>query len=349
MSNKYTAFNQHNVAPPDCRMIGVYGVKGKVGNILVPNQMIVPEKRKQYSFLSISDSHVINTDGDDGIADLTRAINFANSTDVSFVCHCGDTVESGTDWHLSKYKEIVDRCTKPVYAISGNHEEVTGDGNIELAYDSLTEYFGYPRYYSFEYGDDVFIMLGESGYTTGNFFVDGELQYMYETLEFNRNKRCFVYQHVFNWDEGDSGNPNDLYKAGDLFKAGNAEYRQKEKQCFVEMLKHYKNTVWIHGHSHALLELQEIESWANYSDALGYRSIHTPSITKPKNASGENVYEKTQGYVVNVYKNGILLKGRDFVEGKYLPIATYWIDTTLQTVAANTFTDSTGIINTNRQ
>jgi hypothetical protein len=29
---------------------------------------------------------------------------------------------------------------------------------------------------------------------------------------------------------------------------------------------------------------------------------------------------------------------------KYLPIASYWIDTTLQTIAANTFTDSTGTI-----
>lgn len=39
-----------------------------------------------------------------------------------------------------------------------------------------------------------------------------------------------------------------------------------------------------------------------------------------------------------------ILKGRDFVQGKYLPIATYKLDTTLQTIEANTFTDSTGII-----
>lgn len=342
----YDKFNSHNCAPPNCRFIGVYNEKGKVGLIEVPSQMIVPNAKKLYSFLSISDSHVQNVDGNDGVIDLTRAINFANGADVAFVCHCGDTADAGTDWHLSKYKAIVDTCTKPVYAISGNHEEITGDGNIELEYNSMLPYFGHPLYYSFTHGDDVFIMLGESGYTTGNFFIDGELQFIYETLEANRNKRCFVFQHVFNWDEGDSGNPNNLYTF-DLFNTGaNAAYRQKEKKCFIDLLKHYKNTVWFHGHSHALFELQNLESWANYSENLGYRSVHIPSITKPKNESGEYVIEGSQGYAVDVYDGFIVLKGRDFVQGKYLPIATYKIDTTLQTIQANTFTDSTGVITT---
>jgi hypothetical protein len=167
---------------------------------------------------------------------------------------------------------------------------------------------------------------------------------MYETLEANRNKRCFVFQHVFNWDEGDSGNPNDLYTF-DLFNTGEqAEYRQKEKQCFINLLKHYNNTVWFHGHSHALFELQSLESWANYSGNLGYKSVHIPSITKPKNANGEYITEGSQGYIVDVYDDFILLKGRDFVQGKYLPIATYKIDTTLQAIKPNTFTDSTGTI-----
>lgn len=343
----YDKFNSHNCAPPNCRFIGVYDTIGKVGLIEVPAQMLVPKSKRLYSFMSISDSHVQNVDGNDGVIDLTRAINFANNEDsIEFIAHCGDAADAGTDWHLSKVKEIISRSKKPIYIIPGNHEEVTGNGNIELGYDSLTEYFGHPLYYSFEYEGDVFIMLGESGYTTGNFFIDGELQFMYDTLEANRNKRCFVYQHVFNWDDGDSGNPNDFYEY-DLFNTGeNAAYRQKEKQCFIDMLKHYKNTIWVHGHSHALLELQSIESWANYSESLGYRSLHNPSITKPKDENGDYVIEGSQGYVIDVYEDFIVVKGRDFVEGKYLPIATYKIDTTLVNIPAGTFTDSTGIITT---
>lgn len=345
MSVIYDDFNLFNCAPSNCKILAVYR-KGKlVGKIPIPDQMILPNAKKLYSFMSISDSHVQNVAGNDGVVDLTRAINFANNEDdIKFVVHCGDTADAGTDWHLSKYKEIVDRCTKPVHEISGNHEEVTGDGNIELTYDSLTQYFGHPLYYSFEYGNDVFIMLGESGYTTGNFFADGELQFLYDTLEANRDKRCWVYMHVFNWDEGDSGNPNNFYEY-DLFNTGeNAAYRQKEKQCFIDMLKHYPNTIWVHGHTHALLELQSIESWSNYSENLGYRSLHNPSITKPKDENGNTIVEGSQGYIIDVYEDFIIVKGRDFVKGKYLPIATYKIDTTLVEVPAGTFTDSTGII-----
>lgn len=347
MSVIYDDFNLYNCSPSNCKLIGVYR-KGKlIGKISVPTQMFIPNATRRYSFMAISDSHVQNVSGDDGVIDLTRAINFANNEDdIKFVVHCGDTADSGTDWHLSKYKNIVDDCNKIVYEISGNHEEVTSEGNIELTYDSMTPYFGQPIYYSFEHGNDVFIMLGESGYTTGSFFMDGELQFMYDTLEANRNKRCFVFQHVFNYDKGDSGNPNGFYD-NDLFNVGvNASYRQKEKKCFIDMLKHYKNTVWFHGHSHALFELQSIESWSNYSENLGYRSVHIPSITKPKNENGEYVTEKSQGYVVDVYDDFIVLKGRDFVKGKYLPIATYKIDTTLQTIEAKTYVDSTGTITT---
>jgi hypothetical protein len=49
----------------------------------------------------------------------------------------------------------------------------------------------------------------------------------------------------------------------------------------------------------------------------------------------------------DVYENHIVLRGRDFANEKFVPIATYKIDTTLQNVEANTFTDSTGTIKTN--
>ena len=64
------------------------------------------------------------------------------------------------------------------------------------------------------------------------------------------------------------------------------------------------------------------------------------------NADGTSAKESSgsQGCVVDVYENHIILRGRDFVANKFLPIATYCLDTTLQTIEANTFTDSTGMI-----
>jgi hypothetical protein len=53
-----------------------------------------------------------------------------------------------------------------------------------------------------------------------------------------------------------------------------------------------------------------------------------------------------EGYVVNVYENGIVLIGMDFETGTHLPIGQYFIDTTTKTVAADTFQDSLVIANT---
>lgn len=54
----------------------------------------------------------------------------------------------------------------------------------------------------------------------------------------------------------------------------------------------------------------------------------------------EELNAESEGYVVDVYEKYIVLRGRDFVKGEFLPIATYCLDTTLQTIEANAFTDS---------
>jgi hypothetical protein len=74
--------------------------------------------------------------------------------------------------------------------------------------------------------------------------------------------------------------------------------------------------------------------------------LSVPRDDEDNNGITEYLYAESEGYVVDVYENGIHLRGRDFVKGEYLPIASYWLDTTLQTIEANTYTDSTGTITT---
>ena len=89
---------------------------------------------------------------------------------------------------------------------------------------------------------------------------------------------------------------------------------------------------------------------ANIDRLYGGWSVHVPSISVPRgpvssvNLNRVELYAESEGYVVDVYENGIHLRGRDFVKGEFLPIASYWLDTTLQTVTAGTYTDSTGTI-----
>ena len=338
---KYTHFIPQNIAPFGTKKIGVYNADGKRLFGFPPGRLLpsVDEGQRLYSFCALSDVHIAY---DTANADFQRALTFAENSDCAFTCICGDLTVDGSDTQLAAYKNVVDTYakTKPVYAISGNHEALTTPNTDER----IQPYTGQPLYYSFEYDNDVFIMLGEYRFNNVAIFADGELQWLYETLEANRNKRCFVFFHVFPW--GDSGNACEIYSS-DLFTG-------TQGNVFLSLLRHYKNVVLFHGHSHLRFALQEIDEKANYSDAFGYRSVHIPSISVPRDgdATGSSsmveVYAESEGYIVDVFDGCIVLKGRDFIDndadGHWLPIATYKIDTTLQTIQAGTFTDSTGTI-----
>ena len=335
MSN-YTDFIPQNIAPKNARRIGIYNEQGnRVGFIPLGSLTFPDVGAKQYSFGALSDVHIVY---DTAADDFKRALTYLNDdVDVAFTCICGDLTDDGSDTQLAQYKAVVDShsADTPVYAISGNHEAT----NRYVTTDVIQPYTGHPLYYSFTQGDDVFIMCGEYRWNASYLFEDGELQWLYETLEANRNKRCFVFFHVFPW--GDCGNPGGLYTLN-IFTG-------TQGTVFQSLMAHYKNTVLFHGHSHTKFYLQDRDDKANYSNSLGYRSVHIPSLAVPRDiASGSltNIYADSEGYVVDVYKNGIHLRGRDFVKGEFLPIASYWLDTTLQTVEAGTYTDSTGTITT---
>ena len=298
--------------------------------------------QKKYSFGAISDIHLQN---DTAQADFQKALTYLNETeDVDFICIAGDLTDAGTAAQLAVYKNYVDTysANTPVYAITGNHE--SRNANISTDFQTYT---GKPLYYSFEHQGDVFIMVGSKGDTSsdgwsdeGGLFTTAELQWLYETLEANRNKRCFVFQHV---------RPQD--GCGNTFGIYNLDiWGGTEQKVFESLMHHYKNAHHFHGHSHLKFYLQYGSDIANIDHIFGGWSIHIPSLAVPRDgdpsgaSSRKEVYADSEGYVVDVYENGIHLRGRDFVKGEFLPIASYWLDTTLQTIPAGTYTDSTGTI-----
>ena len=333
---KYTHLIPQNVADASAKRIGIFSPSGKqVGTISLRGLKMPQTGQKLYSFGALSDVHL---QYDTAQEDFRKALTYLNEdVDVAFTCICGDLTENGTDEELAEYKAVVDRysANTPVYAISGNHEAKNGTVTDE----SISPYTGQPLYYSFTWGNDVFLMCGYHQLNNETMFADGELQWLYETLETNRNKRCFVFFHVFPW--GDCGNPGELYWYD--------QFSGTAGSVFQSLLKHYKNTLFFHGHSHTKFAMQEYDEKANYSEALGYRSIHIPSLSVPGDISGGYlgyVYADSEGYVVDVYENGVHLRGRDFVKGEFLPIASYWLDTTLQTVEAGSYADETGTVKT---
>lgn len=336
---KYRDFIPENVAPKNVKRIGIYDSNGlRVGIIPLGHLAFPSAGEKLYSFGALSDVHL---QYDTAQGDFQRALTYLNETeDVAFTCIAGDLTSSGSDSDLAQYKSYVDTYSAdtPVYAVSGNHENYRGSDLPNV----IEQYTGHPLYYSFTHGDDAFIMLGIKGDSSGNLFTTAELQWFYETLESNRNRRCFVFHHV---------RPQD--GCGNAFEIYNYDiWGGTEQTVFESLMHHYKNAHQFHGHSHLKFYLQYGSDVANIDHIFGGWSIHIPSLAVPRDgdpsgaSSRVEVYAESEGYVVDVYENGIHLRGRDFVKGEFLPIASYWLDTTLQTIPAGTYTDSTGTITT---
>lgn len=324
------------MAPVGARRIGIYnGQNLRVGQIPLGGLTPPTYGKRLYSFGALSDVHIGESTAD---SDFRRALTYFNDH-ADFVCISGDLAHTGTEAQRTTYKAIVDESSDiPVYACSGNH-----DGQYVPNLESvISSYTGQPLYYSIARGNDVFIFVGNVSSTAGQLFTTAELQWLYETLEANRNKRCFLFQHV-RPDDG-CGNALGIYTY-DIWGG-------TEQTVFESLLRHYKNVVFFHGHSHLKFYLQKYSDTANIDRNFGCWSVHVPSIAVPRDTTSvvdpsiSNIYAESEGYLVDVHEGGIHLRGRDFVKGEFLPIASYWLDTTLQTIPVGTYEDPTGTITT---
>jgi hypothetical protein len=338
-----------NKAPNTAYRIGAYTKSGKfkgyipLGNLILPNDL----GRKLYSFGALSDLHLSAGDAD---TDFQRALTYFTQTEkVDFTCICGDLTNFGRVDEYEHYKDMVDTYSPntPVYAISGNHDATDeyngGPPALTLTNDGITPYTGNSLFYTFTQDNDVFVMMGirrwdYANSTTEDLFSVEELQWLYDTLEANRNKRCFVFQHALRFDG--CGRPYGGWPTANLLSV-------EQGKVFTSIVSHYPNVVWFHGHSHTCFDSQEDNDMANYDHAFGCHSIHIPSLATSREYENSAYVGKTaesEGYVVDVYENHIVLRGRDFVAEKFLPIVTYCIDTTIQTIEPKTYVDSTGTI-----
>lgn len=309
-------FIAQNVAPLGVRRIGIYNEQGiRVGQI--PLGGLTPPKatRRLYSFGVLSDVHIGQSTATE---DFTAALKYL-SAETDFICISGDLVHADNANQRTEYKTLVDtHATVPVYACAGNHDGY--NANVESLIESYT---GHPLYYSITHGDDVFVFVGCKSNTAGSLFTAAELTWLAETLEANKEKRVFLFQHV-RPDDG-CGNALGIYTY-DIW--GGAE-----QEIFENLLRQYPNIVFFHGHSHLKFDLQQYSDIANIDKHFGCWSVHVPSITVPRapasavDTTRVDLYAESEGYVVDVYADGIHLRGRDFITGEYIPLASYWLPT----------------------
>lgn len=282
---------------------------------------------KLYSIGLLSDIHIDVTDDEsNSVSDFQNALSRFKTENVTAICCSGDTVVDGTQAEVEKFIEVKNSTTIPMYIARGNHD----CRNYSVANWNLVEPNGV--YFEKEIGGDIYLFMGmkAESYNLDLFSTD-QLNWLKERLEYYKNRRVFLFEHVF---IEPTGNINGLYPYNSM---GNVE--GQPGKIFRNLMAKYRNVILFTGHSHLEFILQRLGDNANCSertDSLCHR-VHIPSCAKPRanDVSTEDVKENTytnygssEGYVMDVYQDYIILKGINFVDNKYLPFAQYRINTT---------------------
>jgi predicted phosphodiesterase len=368
MAKYETNFIPENTTPRNNDYIYVYNGTELEGKIKASSIKMPQLENKLYSFGALADVHV--THSALAMSKFEKALNYFNNVEkVKFIGIAGDLTSSGTVEQFASYREAVANYSDPnipVYECTGNHDVEDTTVAPFTTLTSTQQYIGRDLYYSFEQGEDLFIMFGMRGWPgkTGEIFTEESLQWLYEILEANRNRRCFVFEHCPSMivENGiiveKSSSSSKLFDsstsgavAGWPPPTGNLLNQSSTSKPFRELMAHYKNVIWIHGHSHMEFHEQAQCSYLNYDRKFGCHSIHIPSLAQGRelNTAGtgfKHTDAESSGYVIDVYKNHIVLRGRDFVTDKFVPIATYCLDTTPVNIPEKSFSDTSGIIKT---
>lgn len=347
MAYKYTHFIPQNIAPNGAKSIGVYDSNGNKIHTMPLGRLTPPNKEKLYSFGILSDIHISHNIyvAWQPIPKFDNALTYFESKGCAFCVACGDLTNtgfylrtnesvSGTEYldeqQFAKYKEICDKHTIPVYELCGNHESYYGMP-ITNNLDKLETYTGKNVLaYTITQGNDVFVLVGQP--RDAAVMSDDDFTWLGNTLEANKDKRCFVFVHSHIDDnvEGgveDSGNPC-YARENSIFGYWGATKRTN----FINLMKQYPNTILFHGHTHIMFEAQQYDKQANYSDENGFKSVHVPSSGSPRelisaNGTWEARDTESQGYIVDVYDDCIVINGMDLINNIPVPLGVYKIDT----------------------
>lgn len=336
MSYKYTHFIPENTAPAGAQKIGVYDADGKKVCTIPLGALTPPNGEKLYSFGLLSDIHIYPPTESvwKSSQKFDNALTFLEEQGCVFCAHCGDFTQTGftlddsttglNTSQMEEYKRICDKHTIPVYGICGNHESITNKAEYAAKNqrELLIQYTGNDLYYTVEQGNDLFIFAGQPDW---NVVVSSdELQWLSETLEANRNKRCFVFIHPY--IEEDSGDPLDV-RENSVFDNWGAT----NTKTFMDLMAQHPNAILFHGHSHTVYESQMLDRNANYTERNGFKSVHVPSLARPLIVNVDGTYynddTQSQGYIVDVYDDCVVLNGMDFIGNVPVPLGTLKIET----------------------
>lgn len=266
----------------------------------------VPLGNKMYTFGVLSDIHLKSNNYNHGIDDFNRAILCMQNLGAEFVGIAGDLGHAGTDDELVLYQNALNTYASiPFHIIRGNHD-------VKFTEQNWITYTGFASNHEFIYNGDVFLFLSrdistDMSNTQATPYANG-LTWIKERLERYKGSRIFLFCHYP--PSGYSGLVD-----GQYYGWSSASTEDDE---LVGAIMQTKNVILFTGHTHYKFQVEEEYDNINIYRFNASKSafIHVPSSAYPRNATSGVEEALSQGYLVDVYENGIVINGIDLVSGQ---------------------------------
>ncbi len=323
--------------------------------IKIPAEKIPERGEKVYSFGSISDLHFNRYDFENGNdvaqTSFARSLTFFETAGVSLVAMPGDISTDGEREAFEAFNTIASDYDFPVYTTTGNHDlhakykkenwlefmntgvygEEKAKGVVNVSDNGLD--FVYEESAS----GDIFIFLNQTsnnyGLLRNALLQDDQLDWLETQLEACKDKTVYLFFHTF-LNRAD-GNP--LMSTGNLQNSLGWAYplfytpRASDEVRLRELLREYDNVMFFNGHSHWAYHMQSLNPDLNISKngENGATFVHVSSVSSPRVTGDYQILwsgtdpSMSEGYLVEVYGDNVILYGVDFVNNRILAYATY--------------------------
>ena len=303
------------------------GAINKTESAVVPTEARLTDENESFSFEVISDTHTSNLSTNPHNEHILAAFNDikANDPDSAAVLINGDIVDANTDELWNTFNGLIEQTignSIPIYYSIGNHELRPG---TESDYDSLVarymQYTGVPNdkvYYYEKINGQYFIFLGNEKMVDG-----GDIAYLYQTqidwLEEILDRaeaegtRAYVLLHQ----------PLQNTVSSSMAYTTAAIQRDVAQDAEIRsIVDAHPNTIMFSGHGHRELESAHPALIRNTEGANYFDSASVAYLIKD---DGTRIVG-SQGLYVQVYDDKIIVRGRDFIRGKWISNAQFVVE-----------------------
>lgn len=333
--------------------------KFEAGTYTLPAEKQPVSEDPLYRFGALSDVHFNRyrlSLTDDAMIAFPNALNFLNAFGVKLVGISGDLSNSSELDSFKKYNSVISEYGFPVYTCTGNH-----DVNSDFVYADWSKYvnagvFGEKKDagivetaangLDFVYAPDgedgdIFIFYSQYQWSyksaDSRILTDAQLDWLEEQLDKYKNNTVFLFFHTFLANDSDE----DPYSSvGNLINDKGVYYKlmftrnTPDEIRFRHLLRENKNVVFFSGHSHWAFDMQKLNERLNISDFDGEycTMVHISSVSSPRTIKNGDTKEKerflrqSEGYLISVFPDRIVLTGVDFYMHEILSYANYVIE-----------------------